>query len=162
MDLRDQPLRTAEFLAVDVETNGHQGERCELTEVGAVLVGGGELHDRFESLIAVDRPLSRGVQRLTGISPAMLIDTPRPREVLPRLSTLMEGRVLVAHNAGFDRRVLDGAFGRAGLSWPDPPVLCTVAMARRFAPLVRQRRLATLARALDIEPGPGPSRPPRR
>src|SRR5438105_2573574 len=45
MALAEQPLRTTEFLAVDVETNGGAGEACELTEVGAVLVGGGELHD---------------------------------------------------------------------------------------------------------------------
>ena len=59
--------------------------------------------------------------------------------------------MFVAHNASFDRRVLRQAFGRAGLAWPDPPVLCTVALARRFAPLVRQRRLAALADALGIE-----------
>ena len=39
--LRSAPLATAEFLAVDTETNGLARERCELTEVGAVLVGGG-------------------------------------------------------------------------------------------------------------------------
>ena len=47
------PLASAEFLAVDTETNGLPGERCELTEVGAVLVGGGELHDEWESLVGV-------------------------------------------------------------------------------------------------------------
>ena len=45
------PLRTTEFLAVDTETNGLGGETCELTEVGAVLVGGGELHERWETLV---------------------------------------------------------------------------------------------------------------
>jgi DNA polymerase-3 subunit epsilon len=59
--------------------------------------------------------------------------------------------VLVAHNAQFDKRVLRQAFERAGLRWPRPPVVCTVAMARRFAPLVRERKLATLAEALGIE-----------
>jgi DNA polymerase-3 subunit epsilon len=59
--------------------------------------------------------------------------------------------VLVAHNASFDRRVLKQAFERAGIDWPDPPVLCTVAMGRRFAPLARQRGLARLADSLGIE-----------
>src|SRR5436309_7560873 len=68
MDLRAEPLATAEFLAVDVETNGRAGDLCEMTEVGAVLVGGGELHDRFESLVSVERPLSRGIERFTGIT----------------------------------------------------------------------------------------------
>src|SRR2546430_10859618 len=145
------PLSEAEFLCVDVETNGRAGEDCELTEVGAVLVGGGELHDRFESLVRVTRPLSRGIQRFTGITQEMVADAAPPARVLPELARRISGRVLVAHSAAFDRRVLRQAFDRAGLDWPDPPVLCTIALARRFAPLVRQRRLAALAASLGID-----------
>ena len=75
MDPASVELRSAEFLAVDVETNGRAGDLCELTEVGAVLVGGGELHDRFESLVRVEQPLSRGIERFTGITQAM-VDNP--------------------------------------------------------------------------------------
>jgi DNA polymerase-3 subunit epsilon len=151
MDLLAEPLRTAEFLAVDVETNGCSGDECELTEVGTVLVGGGELHERFESLVCVGRPLSAGIQRFTGISQAMVDAAPPPERVLPQVAARLEGRVLVAHGAGFDRRVLREAFARAELEWPDPPVLCTVSLARRFAPLVRRRGLGSLAGALGIE-----------
>lgn len=151
MDLVDHPLRSAEFLVVDTETNGYGGDRCELTEVGAVLVGGGELHDRFASLCAVRAPLSRGVQRLTGITTAMLDEAPEAEIVLADLVELLAGRVLVGHNVAFDRRVLAQAFQRAGLHWPDPPALCTVALARRFAPLARQRKLRPLAESLGIE-----------
>ena len=52
------------------------GDDCELTEVGAVLVGGGELHERFESLVRVERPLSRGIERFTGITQAMVDGAP--------------------------------------------------------------------------------------
>jgi DNA polymerase-3 subunit epsilon len=145
------PVAGAEYLAVDVETNGRFGDECELTEVGAVLVGGGELHERFESLVRVEQPLTRGIQRFTGISQAMVDSAPAAAEVLPRLARLLGGRVLVAHSASFDRRVLRQAFERGGLDWPDPPALCTVALARRFAPLARERKLAPLAQSLGIE-----------
>src|SRR3954447_4350209 len=151
--LADLPLLTAEFLAVDTETNGLARESCELTEVGAVLVGGGELHDRWGSLVGVNEPLGRGIQRFTGITQAMLDEAPPPEAVLPELAAQLRGRVLVAHNAAFDKRVLRQAFARAALEWPDPPVLCTVALARRFAPLQRRRGLASLADALGIEVG---------
>jgi DNA polymerase-3 subunit epsilon len=147
----DLPLASAEFIALDTETNGLAGDRCELTEVGAVLVGGGELHEEWDSLVGVANPLGRGIQRFTGISQAMLDAAPAPEDVLPRLSTMLRGRVLVAHNAAFDVRVLRQAFARAALEWPAPPVLCTVALARRFAPLQRRRGLATLAGALGVE-----------
>jgi DNA polymerase-3 subunit epsilon len=81
----------------------------------------------------------------------MVDDAPPPEEVLPLVAEQLRRRVLVAHNASFDRRVLKQAFERVGVAWPDPPVLCTVAMGRRFAPLARQRKLALLAESLGIE-----------
>src|SRR5215203_4936532 len=150
-NLLSAPLATAEFVAVDTETNGLARERCELTEVGAVLVGGGELHDRWSSLVGVSAPLSRGIQRFTGISQGMIDQAPPPEAVLPELGRLLRGRVLVAHSARFDLGVIRAAFARAALDWPEPPVLCTVAMARRLAPLQRRRGLAALADALGIE-----------
>src|SRR5205085_8033502 len=149
--LLEAPVHTAEFLVVDTETNGLAGEACELTEVGAVLVGGGELHERWETLLRVRAPLSRGIQRFAGITHEMVDEAPPAELALPELARQLSGRVLVAHSAGFDRRVLRQAFGRAGLPWEDPPSLCTVSLARRLHPLARQRRLKLLAESLGIE-----------
>jgi len=145
------PVSGAEFIAVDTETNGLGGEACEITEVGAVLVGGGELHDRWQSLVRPNLPLRRGIQRFTGITQAMVDAAPPPEAVLPALQDLLRERVMVAHNAPFDRRVLVQAFDRADLEWPQPPVICTAAMARTLLPLQRERRLGALADALGIE-----------
>jgi len=151
MTLLEQPVATAEFLVVDTETNGLGGDSCEMTEVGAVLVGGGELHDRWSSLVRCSRPLGRGIQRFTGITQEMLADAPGLEAVLPPLEELLRGRVLVAHNAPFDRRVLRRAFELIGLEWPNPPVLCTAALARKLLPLQNKRGLGVLADALGVE-----------
>ncbi len=151
MTLLEQPIATSEFLVVDTETNGLGGDACEMTEVGAVLVGGGELHDRWSSLVRCNRPLGRGIQRFTGITQEMMADAPGLEAVLPPLEEMLRGRVLVAHNAPFDRRVLGRAFELIGLDWPNPPVLCTAALARKLLPLQRQRGLGVLAEALGIE-----------
>ena len=120
VDLLSQPLATAEFLVVDTETNGRGGEECELTEVGAVLVGGGELHDRWETLVTVHAPLSRSIQRFTQISQGMVDAAPPADAVLPDFADQLHGRVLVAHNASFDRRVLKQAFARARARLAEP------------------------------------------
>ena len=151
MTLLEQPVASAEFLVVDTETNGLGGDACEMTEVGAVLVGGGELHDRWSSLVRCNRPLGRGIQRFTGITQEMLADAPGLEAVLPQLEELLRGRVLVAHNAPFDRRVLRRAFELIGLDWPNPPVLCTAALARKLLPLQNKRGLSVLADALGVE-----------
>ncbi len=149
--LLEQPIATTEFLVVDTETNGLGGDACEMTEVGAVLVGGGELHDRWSSLVRCNRPLGRGIQRFTGITQEMMADAPGLEAVLPPLEELLRGRVLVAHNAPFDRRVLRRAFELVGLDWPNPPVLCTAALARKLLPLQNKRGLSVLADALGVE-----------
>jgi DNA polymerase-3 subunit epsilon len=151
LELLEQPIATAEFLVVDTETNGLGGDDCELIELGWVLVGGGELHDRGSSLVRMSVPLRRRIRSLTGISQAMVDGAPSPEEVLPALAKVLRGRLLVAHNASFDRRVLRHAFDRIGLDWPEQPVLCTAALARALLPLQRERRLGALAEALGIE-----------
>jgi DNA polymerase-3 subunit epsilon len=150
-ELLNAPLATAEFLVVDTETNGLAGDDCEMTELGAVLVGGGELHDRWSSLCRTSAPLRRGIQRFTGITQAMVDAAPSLEDVIPPFAKLLEGRVLVAHNAPFDHRVLRQAFVRIGHEWPNPPVICTAALARTMLPLQRKRGLGVLADALGIE-----------
>jgi DNA polymerase-3 subunit epsilon len=153
LELLEQPIATAEFVVVDTETNGLGGEACELVEVGTVLVGGGELHDRWSSLVRTSAPLRGSIRRLTGIRDEMVRGAPPLEQVLPVLEQSLRGRLLVAHNAPFDRRVLRQAFERVGLQWPEQPVLCTAALARRLLPLQRERRLGALADALGIEVG---------
>src|SRR5258706_16044352 len=91
LELLATPTAEAEFLAVDVETNGRAGAACELTEVAAVLVGGGELHESWSSLVRPSMPLARGIQRFTGITQAMANSAPPPEEGLPRVASLPEG-----------------------------------------------------------------------
>ena len=119
-----------------------------MTEVGAVLVGGGELHETFDSLVQVERPLSRGIQRFTGITQGMVDGAPPPEEVLARAGRPARGpRAWWPTTRASTCGVLRQAFERAGLDWPTPPALCTVQLARRFAPAGAQAR-ARAARRL--------------
>ena len=115
-----------------------------------MLVGGGELHETFDSLVGRNGRC-RGAFSASPGSPRGWSTAPPPEEVLSQLAELLEGRVFVAHNARFDLAVLRQAFEKAGVDWPKPPALCTVTLARRFAPLVRKRGLASLADSLGIE-----------
>ena len=46
-------------------------------------MGGGELHDRWSSLVRTSAPLRRGIQRFTGITQAMVDGAPSLETVLP-------------------------------------------------------------------------------
>ncbi len=153
----DVSLRDTTFVVVDLETTGGRaraatpgGPHDAITEIGAVKVRGGEVLGDFGTLVDPGRDIPPQIVRLTGITTAMVHDAPTIDAVLPmflEFSEFSRGAVLVAHNAGFDTGFLRAA-ARCGIAWPDPPVLCTVRLARRV--LTREEapsvKLAVLAR----------------
>lgn len=71
----------------------------------------------IESLVRPAGEIPRAIQRLTGITPSLVQAAPASAALAPVLSAALMGRVLVAHNAEFERvfllRCVDPAFGRA-------------------------------------------------
>ena len=159
VDLLDQPVAGAEFLAVDTETNGLAGDLCELTEVGAVLVGGGELHDTFDSLVRTERPADRAGSSASPASPRRWSTPRRPRARSSRRSaSCSRGRVMVAHSATLRR-----ARPARGVRALRPRLAQAAGALHRpaRAPLraaVPARALAPLADSLGIEVDRGPPR----
>jgi DNA polymerase-3 subunit epsilon len=72
------------------------------------------------------------------------------RAAWPLLSAELAGAAFVAaHNAGFDRQVLEAACSHAGINPPTLPFLCTVRLARRVWGLERAD-LPSVCRLLGI------------
>ncbi len=120
-------------VAIDFETSGY--EAASACAVGMARLEDGRITDRFSSLL---RPPSSRVlfTEVHGLTWPMLRDAPTFSEVWPRMAALMEGaRWLLAHNAGFDRRVLHACCKAAGAERPAVPFLCTLKGARRSLPL---------------------------
>ena len=135
------------------DERARRATRCELTEVGAVLVGGGELHERWSSLVGVAQPLGA---RHPALHRHLAGDGRRRAAAraacCPSSPQQLRGpRARRAQRALRHARAAPGVRARRRSTWPDPPVLCTVALARRLAPLQRRRGLAALADALGIE-----------
>lgn len=150
-------LRDTTFVVVDLETTGGRatesapgrGDHDQITEIGAVKVRGGEIIGELGTLVDPGRAIPPQIVALTGITTAMVCDAPRIESVLPSFLEFARGAVLVAHNAGFDIGFLKAAAKRCDIAWPQPPVLCTVKLARRVltrdeAPSVRLSALAQL------------------
>jgi DNA polymerase III subunit epsilon len=148
----DLTLRETTFVVVDLETTGGRpsGDNHDaITEIGAVKVRGGVILGELATLVDPGRSIPPQIVSLTGITTAMVCDAPTIDSVLPSFLEFSRGAVLVAHNAGFDIGFLRAAAERAHITWPRPPVLCTVRLARRVltrdeAPSVRLSALARL------------------
>ncbi len=144
------PLREATFCVVDIETTGGAPGRSKITEIGAVRVRGGELIDRFETLVDPCRPIPEPITRITGIHDAMVVGQPRIEEALERFVAFVGDDVMVAHNAPFDFRFLNYERFRIAGRYFTQPWLDTLVIARR---LLRRRLdrfdLATLSEWAD-------------
>lgn len=145
------------FVAIDFETANHQ--RDSACSVAVVRVEAGVITERRAHLI---RPVPRGLHRdprelfaprmvdIHGIRWSDVRSAPAFREVWMSLTPLLQGaEALVAHNAPFDRSVLEASCRSAGLPVPRQPFLCTVRMARSCWSLP-SARLPVVARYLGI------------
>jgi len=121
------------FAVIDFETTGILPERHHrVIEVAVVHVDpNGQITGRWETLINPGRDL--GPQHIHKIRAADILDAPNFADIAPDLIALLDGRVLVAHNASFDARFLIAELERLG-HWPVFEKLCTMQLAREFIP----------------------------
>jgi DNA polymerase-3 subunit epsilon len=138
---------------VDFETTGMgpaQGARA--TEIAVVLVQGGRIVDRYQSLMRTGVHIPFLIVQLTGITNAMLQDAPPAEQVMREVAEFTRGLPLVAHNAAFDRGFWRAECAHAGLA-PDPAhqFACTVLLSRRLYPEAPSRSLGPLAAWLGLE-----------
>ncbi|WP_110038964.1 TerD family protein [Nocardia neocaledoniensis] len=105
----------------------------------------------FGDFVVVDvetsglQPNRHRVLSVAALTMDILRGAPPFEQVQPRLTALLTGRVLVAHNAVFDFGFLAGEFDRAGGTLPVQRRLCTLALARRIGLPTPDYTLATLA-----------------
>ncbi len=133
------------FLLLDLETTGSDPVRDRITEIAALRIDDGQVRARWQSLVDPGCPIPPFIQRLTGISDAMVADAPRFADVLGELLPLLDGAVLVAHNVRFDHAFLKNALAREGVE-RRMRTLCTVRLSRRLEPRASGHGLDALIR----------------
>jgi len=129
---------------IDFETTGlspDHGDRA--TEVAIVLVEGGRVVDRFQSLMNAGVRIPSFITQLTGISNAMVASAPDAARVMTEASRFVGNAPLVAHNASFDRKFWVGELARLGLPAPQP-FACTMLVSRRLYPQAPNHKLGSL------------------
>lgn len=159
LDQEPAPIRGLRFAVIDFETSGgspkafwDRQERfhpaSEITEVGVVTLSGLILESTFQRLCAAERGVPPLIQRLTGITPALLAGAPAWERVALELAPVLEGRIWVAHHAPFD-----GSFLKACLPqgvWSRHRLICTVRLARKLIPEAPSKSLGALVTFLGL------------
>ena len=128
------------YSIIDIETTGGMSSRDRITEIAMVKVKGGEIIDRYESLINPERSIPTEITRITGITNRMVEDAPRFYEIAKKIVDFTEDSIFVAHNVNFDYNFIREEFKSLGYTY-SKKVLCTVKLSRRAFPGLRSYSL---------------------
>lgn len=120
------------FAVIDIETTGFSGLTDDRVIELAIVHSDpqGHITDRWTTLVNPGR--DPGPTWLHGIHPDDFAEAPHFAELTDWLTNLLDGRVVVAHNAPYDVAFLTTEYERADVEPPDWPTLCTMDLARRL------------------------------
>lgn len=140
-----------DFAAIDFETAN--GQRSSVCSVGVVVVRGGEIVDRFYSLIRpVPNYYTHWTTQVHGLTRLDTDGQPAFPEVWEQVAPRIQGLPLVAHNRPFDEGCLKAVFEAYGMTYPGYVFHCTLAASRRCLRLrSHQLHLSAAACGYDME-----------
>lgn len=135
---------------VDLETTGATASSDRITEIGIVELDPDGTVREWQQLVNPGQSISPFIEQLTGISDAMVADAPPFAEVAAETLRRLQGRLFIAHNAGFDYGFLKSEFKRTGIDFRTT-VLCTVKLSRTLFPEHKRHNLDTLIERHDLQ-----------
>jgi DNA polymerase III subunit epsilon len=147
-------MRMTSIAVIDFETTGispNMGDRA--TEVAIVMLEGGQVVDRYQSLMNAGVRVNSFITQLTGITNEMVQAAPPAEQVMREAARFVGGRPMVAHNAAFDRKFWQAELARCGQDGSHA-FACTLLLSRRLYPQAPNHKLGTLA-ALHHLPSSG-------
>lgn len=119
-----------QYAVVDVETTGLRPATDRIVEIAIVaLDDGGETQWSWTTLINPQRDV--GPTHIHGIRAGDIQGAPTFGDFAGRIAQLLQGRMIVAHNAEFDISHIRGSFVRAGVADLVLPHVCTMEESRR-------------------------------
>ncbi|MDX1634031.1 MAG: exonuclease domain-containing protein [Marinobacter sp.] len=134
------------FAFLDLETTGGSAGSDRITEIGIRFWRAGQVIGDWQTLVNPQTRISSFIERLTGISNAMVAEAPTFEQVADELRAQLQDTVFVAHNARFDYGFVKSEFRRLGQAF-SAPVLCTVKLSRLLYPEYRRHNMdAIIAR----------------
>ncbi len=140
---------SGEIVCFDIETTGLDNRRDVITEIGAVILRNGEVAEQFSTFADPERPLSREITELTGITDAMLRGAPSQAEAISAFLDFAGDRPLAAHNADFDMGFIAAGCRRMGRPFHNTSI-DTLILAQNLLPQLSKHKLDIVAEHLNL------------
>jgi DNA polymerase III subunit epsilon len=138
------------YAIIDIETTGGSPVTEKITEIAIILHDGQKIVDEYTTLINPEKKIPYFISTLTGITNAMVAESPKFYEVARKIVELTENCIFVAHNVSFDYQFIRNEFKRLGYEYKREK-LCTVQLSRKMIPGLPSYSLGKLCDHLHID-----------
>ena len=139
---------------IDVETaQGFDVEYQPICSIAICLIDiDGTIQEPNKFLVKPpDNIISEETTAIHGVTPEMTKDAPDFKTLWHQIAELIQGRILVMHNADFDSGVIETELKKGNIESPKNQYTCTLDLARVAFPNEKRHGLSHLAKFLNIE-----------
>jgi CRISPR-associated protein Cas2 len=141
----------ASYVVIDLETTGLRSDRDEIIEMGALKIVEHAEVGSFNVLVRPTRPLPAEIEKMTGISEQMLLESGETlQDALPRFAEFIGNLPVVLHNSDFDSNFLRNAYAKCALPLFSNRCIDTLQLAKLVVIGVKDFKLYTLAAHFEI------------
>lgn len=137
------------YCIVDIETTGNGIKGNRITEISIFKYDGYELVDEFTSLVNPECEIPYFITGLTGIDNDLVRNSPKLKEIAPKIIEITLDTIFVAHSVNFDYNVIKNELNNLGIDFIRKK-LCTVRLSRKLLPGYNSYSLGKLCSAIGI------------
>lgn len=142
------PLAELPFVVLDLEATGLDAHRDRVVELAVVVaVPGREPELVLDTLVDPRRAMA--ATEIHGLTDWDVAGAPTFEQVAPMLLRALGDRLLVAHNAELDLRLVGAELSHCGMLRGTPPYLCTLRLSRALGSM-RSYELGALCDELGV------------
>ena len=150
MELLTQIYSQMDFIALDFETAN--SSRASVCQIGLCVVKDNVITDTYSWLVKPEDNYYLDFNiSIHGITPEKTKNEPEFDEVWKEVTPLIEGQLVIAHNAAFDMYVLKDSLDLYNLEYPNINTMCSYILSKRAFPGLLSYNLASVAFRLGIE-----------
>lgn len=150
----DELIEGNTFVVFDTETTGfNPGLGDSMIEIGGVKIHNGEVVDRFDELINPGHHIDESITLVTDISDDDVKDADTEENVIKRFKEWIGNLPLVAHNARFDKNMIDMAYYKYDLGKLENPIIDTLMLSRVINRDLKKHSLKALGKFYGVDTG---------
>lgn len=147
----DDDIYSSTYVIFDTETTGfNPGLHDSMIEIGAVKMKDGAIVDSFDELINPGVMIDSEITELTGITNQMVKDCDNEEAVTKRFKEWIGDLPMVAHNAKFDKNMLESAYHKYNLGELKNPILDTMIISQIINKDLKRHNLTALTKNYGI------------